>query len=54
VGGGFELEGSSMEIELESKKVRLQNNVKTKIEPAKLEKRKKEGKEMQEVAGQGQ
>lgn len=50
VGGGFELEGSSMEIELEGKKVRLKSNVKTKIEPAKIAKEKKETKEMQ-VAG---
>jgi LPS export ABC transporter protein LptC len=52
VGGGFELEGSSMEIELESKKVRLQSNVKTKIEPAKLEKKKAETREMQVAGGQ--
>ena len=51
VGGGFELEGSRMEIELESQKVRLLRNVKTKIEPAKIEKNKKESKPMQ-VAGQ--
>jgi LPS export ABC transporter protein LptC len=41
VGGGFELEGSSMEMELESKKVRLRDNVKTKIEPDKLQKKTK-------------
>jgi LPS export ABC transporter protein LptC len=41
VGGGFELAGSNMEIELESKKVRLQANVKTKIEPDKLQKKTK-------------
>jgi LPS export ABC transporter protein LptC len=50
VGGGFELEGSSMEIELESKKLRLQSNVKTKIEPARIEKKRKETKGTQ-VAG---
>ncbi len=51
VGGGFELEGSSMEVEMEGKKLRLQNNVKTKIEPAKIrQEEKRETKEMQ-VAG---
>jgi len=50
VGGGFELEGSSMEIELESRKVRLRHNVKTKIEPSKIEKR-KETKQAQAVGG---
>ena len=50
VGGGFELEGSSMEIELESRKVRLQHNVKTKIEPSKIEKR-KETKQTQVAGG---
>ena len=34
---GLESEGSSMEVELEEKKVRLLRNVKTKVEPAKLE-----------------
>jgi LPS export ABC transporter protein LptC len=52
VGGGFELEGSSMEIELESKKVRLQNNVRTKIEPSKIDANDKETKQMQVMAGQ--
>jgi LPS export ABC transporter protein LptC len=33
---GIESEGSSMEVELEEKKVRLLRNVKTKIEPSKL------------------
>ena len=41
VGEGLEMEGSSMQVELESKKVRLVQNVKTKIEPDKLAKRKK-------------
>jgi LPS export ABC transporter protein LptC len=50
VGGGFELEGSSMEIELESRKVRLQRNVKTKIEPSKIDKR-KETKQKQVAEG---
>lgn len=35
-GGGFELEGASMEVELESQKIRMLNDVKTKIEPAKI------------------
>jgi LPS export ABC transporter protein LptC len=47
VGGGIELEGSRMEIELESRKVRLINNVRTKIEPAKLDKAKKENRPLQ-------
>lgn len=38
VRDGLELEGSRMEVELENKKVRLLQNVKTKIEPQKLEK----------------
>lgn len=36
VGEGMELEGSRMEIEMEDKKIRLLQNVKTKIEPDKL------------------
>jgi LPS export ABC transporter protein LptC len=40
-GSGVELEGSRMEIELESKKVRLVQNVKTKLEPDKFAKRSK-------------
>ncbi|HXV81759.1 MAG TPA: LPS export ABC transporter periplasmic protein LptC [Candidatus Binatia bacterium] len=35
-GNGLEVEGSTMEIDLEVKKVRLLRNVKTKIEPDKL------------------
>jgi LPS export ABC transporter protein LptC len=42
VGEGLELEGSRMEVELDDKKVRLLRNVKTKIEPDKLAKKKKE------------
>lgn len=37
---GLELEGASMEVELEGKKIRLVNSVKTKIEPDKLAKKK--------------
>jgi len=42
VSDGIELEGSSMEVELQSKKVRLLHNVKTKIEPEKLAKKDKD------------
>lgn len=38
---GIELEGSSMEVDLQDKKVRLVRNVKTKIEPEKLAKKEK-------------
>ena len=41
VGDGLELEGSSMEVELHDQKMRVQKNVKTKLEPDKLAKRKK-------------
>jgi LPS export ABC transporter protein LptC len=40
-GNGLEVEGSRMEVELEAKKVRLVQNVKTKIEPDKLTKKDK-------------
>ena len=40
-GNGLEAEGSRMEVELEVKKVRLVQNVKTKIEPDKLAKKEK-------------
>jgi len=40
-GDGLEVEGSRMEVELEAKKVRLVQNVKTKIEPDKLAKKEK-------------
>ena len=40
VGEGIALEGSRMEIELEEKKIRLIQSVKTKIEPEKLSKKK--------------
>ena len=39
-GDGIELEGSSMEVELQGKKMRLLRNVKTRIEPEKLKKQK--------------
>lgn len=38
-GNGLELEGATMEVDLEVKKVRLVRNVKTKIEPDKLAKK---------------
>jgi LPS export ABC transporter protein LptC len=41
VGDGLALEGSSMEVELDEKRMRLLRNVKTRIEPDKLEKKKK-------------
>jgi len=41
VGNGLEIEGSRMEVELEVKKVRLLQNVKTKIEPDKVAKKDK-------------
>ena len=40
VGEGINLEGSRMEVELEEKKIRLLRQVKTKIEPDKLAKKK--------------
>jgi LPS export ABC transporter protein LptC len=40
VGDGLELEGSSMEVALQDQTVRLERNVKTKLEPEKLAKRK--------------
>jgi LPS export ABC transporter protein LptC len=52
-GGGFELEGARMEIELESRKIRLINAVKTKIEPAELEKKKKKEPKAKQVARGG-
>lgn len=40
-GNGLELEGSRMEVELESKKLRMLQNVKSRMEPDKLAKRNK-------------
>jgi LPS export ABC transporter protein LptC len=42
VGGGFEVEGASMEVELESRIIRLLQRVKSKIEPEKMKNEKKE------------
>jgi LPS export ABC transporter protein LptC len=50
ISDGIELEGSSMEVELQGKKVRLLRNVKTKLEPEKLAKKEKTSKPG-EVAG---
>jgi LPS export ABC transporter protein LptC len=50
VGDGLEMEGSRMEVELESRIIRLFENVKTKIEPEKMEKKKKEP-EAKQVSG---
>ena len=51
VGEGIELEGSSMEIELEDRKIRLVHRVKTKIEPEKLAKKKNKPSPDQRVGG---
>jgi lipopolysaccharide export system protein LptC len=40
VGEGIAVEGARMEVELEDKKIRLIQSVKTKIEPDKLAKKK--------------
>ena len=47
ISNGFELHGSSMEVELEEKKMRMLRDVKTKLEPDKMEmnKSKKSGKQ---------
>ena len=51
VSEGLELEGSSMEVELQGKKVRLLRNVKTKLEPEKLAKKEKTSKPGQLAGG---
>ncbi len=51
ISEGIELEGSSMEVELQDKKVRLLRNVKTKLEPEKLAKKEKTSKPSQVVGG---
>jgi LPS export ABC transporter protein LptC len=50
VGNGLEIEGSRMEVELEVKKVRLLQNVKTKIEPDKVA-RKDKGSNPNQMSG---
>jgi LPS export ABC transporter protein LptC len=49
-GEGMQLEGSRMEVEMESKKIRLIENVKTKMEPEKLAKKNK-GNRSQPIGG---
>ena len=49
-GNGMEVEGSRMEVELEVKKVRLVQNVKTKIEPDKVS-RKDKGSSPNQMSG---
>jgi len=49
-GEGMELEGARMEVEMETKKIRLITNVKTKMEPEKLAKKNK-GNSSQRVGG---
>jgi LPS export ABC transporter protein LptC len=50
-GNGVELEGSRMEIELQVKKVRMVQNVKTKIEPEKVAKKDRESNARQMSGG---
>jgi LPS export ABC transporter protein LptC len=52
ISDGIELEGSSMEVELQGKKVRLLRNVKTKVEPEKLAKKQKPAKPEPVAGGQ--
>ena len=51
VGDGIELEGSRMEVELEAKKIRLIQNVKTRIDPEKLAKKKNMTSGAQRIGG---
>lgn len=51
VGDGLALEGSSMEVELEAKKIRLVHAVKTKIEPEKLAKKKNNASPKPKIGG---
>jgi LPS export ABC transporter protein LptC len=51
VGEGIALEGARMEVELEGKKIRLIRNVKTKIEPEKLAKKKNMTSGSQRIGG---
>lgn len=50
-GEGLELEGASMEVELETQKIRLVNNVKTKIEPEKMANKKNKPAPAQRIGG---
>ena len=51
VGEGIAVEGSSMEVELEDRKIRLVNRVKTRIEPEKLAKKKNKTSQAQRIGG---
>jgi LPS export ABC transporter protein LptC len=51
VGEGIALEGSSMEVELEDRKIRLVNRVKTRIEPEKLAKKKNKASQARRIGG---
>lgn len=51
VGEGIALEGARMEVELEGKKIRLIQAVKTKIEPEKLAKKKNKAASSQPIGG---
>lgn len=51
ISDGFELQGSSMEVELEGKKMRMLREVKTKLEPDKIEKTKSKNNRERAVGG---
>jgi LPS export ABC transporter protein LptC len=51
VGDGIAVEGSRMEVDLETKKVRLVHDVKTKIEPEKLSKKKNGASSKPQIGG---
>lgn len=50
-GEGIALEGASMEVELESKKIRLVRNVKTRIDPEKLAQKKNQKDSSKRIGG---
>ena len=51
ISNGLELQGSSMEVELEEKKMRMLRDVKTKLEPDKMEKNKSKSNKDRAVGG---
>jgi LPS export ABC transporter protein LptC len=51
VGEGISIEGASMEVELEGKKIRMVRDVKTKIEPEKLAKKKSKSSKNPRIGG---
>jgi len=51
VGEGIQLEGARMEVEIEEKRMRLLQNVKTKLEPEKLAQKKPKAKTNQGIGG---